>query len=146
MMAKQDDHCVSGGVMAQLSENAKELLQRPIHAWITTLRPDGTPHNTVVWVDVEDDEVIVNTAIGRAKERHLRRDPRTAVSVLDPDDPFHYVSVSGTARLETEGADSVIDRLAEKYLGVDVYPYRQPGERRITVRITPQEIIYSAGG
>ncbi|HEV7934397.1 MAG TPA: PPOX class F420-dependent oxidoreductase [Actinomadura sp.] len=132
--------------MAQLSENAKELLQRPIHAWITTLRPDGTPHNTVVWVDVEDDEVIVNTAIGRAKERHLRRDPRTAVSVLDPDDPFHYVSVSGTARLETEGADSVIDRLAEKYLGVDVYPYRQPGERRITVRITPQEIIYSAGG
>jgi PPOX class probable F420-dependent enzyme len=132
--------------MAQLSENAKELLQRPIHAWITTLRPDGTPHNTVVWVDVEDDEVIVNTAIGRAKERHLRRDPRTAVSVLDPDDPFHYVSVSGTARLETESADSVIDRLAEKYLGVDVYPYRQPGERRITVRITPEEIIYSAGG
>jgi PPOX class probable F420-dependent enzyme len=132
--------------MAQLTEDAKELLRRPIPAWITTLRSNGTPHNTVVWVDVEDDEIVVNTAIGRAKERNLRRDPRTSVGVLDPEDPFHFVSISGTARLETEGADSMIDRLAKKYLGVDVYPHRQPGERRITVRIIPEEIIYSAGG
>jgi PPOX class probable F420-dependent enzyme len=132
--------------MAKLTEDAKELLQRPIPAWVNTIRPNGTVHSTVVWVDVEDDDIIVNTAIGRAKERHLRNDPRVSVGVLDPGDPFHFVSISGTARLETEGADSVIDRLAKKYLGVDIYPNREPGERRITVRITPQELIYSAGG
>lgn len=57
----------------------------------------------------------------------------------------HPVSVSGTAKLEEDGADAVIDRLAEKYLGVDTYPYRAPGERRITVHIPAEQVIYSAG-
>jgi PPOX class probable F420-dependent enzyme len=132
--------------MTKLSEEAKELLRRPLPAWATTVRPDGSLHSTVVWVDVDGDDVIFNTAIGRAKERHLRNDPRVSVSVLDPDDVYHYVSVSGSAKLETDGADEVIDRLAKKYLGVDAYPYRQPGERRVTVRIAPEDVIYSPGG
>ncbi|WP_250284971.1 PPOX class F420-dependent oxidoreductase, partial [Frankia sp. CiP1_Cm_nod2] len=105
--------------MATLNEDARNLLSRPVHAWVTTLRPDGAPHSTVVWVDADGDEIIFNTAVGRAKERHLRKDPRISIGVLDPDDAYHLVSVSGTARLEADGADAVIDRLAKKYLGVD---------------------------
>lgn len=132
--------------MARLTEDAKALLRRPIHAWATTVRPDGSLHGTVVWVDVDGEDVIFNTAIGRAKERHLRADPRVQISVLDPEQPYHYLNVSGTARLETEGADEVIDRLARKYLGADKYPFRQPGEQRITVRITPEKVIYNTPG
>ncbi|MFC6581303.1 PPOX class F420-dependent oxidoreductase [Planomonospora parontospora] len=131
--------------MGKLNDDAKELLRRPVHGWVTTMRPDGSLHSTVVWVDVDGDDVVFNTAVGRAKERHLRADPRVSVSVLDPQDAFHLVSVSGTARLEPEGADAVIDRLAKKYLNVDSYPYRQPGEQRITVRVAPEQVIYSAG-
>ncbi|WP_326823230.1 PPOX class F420-dependent oxidoreductase [Streptosporangium sp. NBC_01639] len=132
--------------MGKLNEDAKELLSRPVHAWVTTIRPDGSLHSTVVWVDVDGDDVVFNTAVGRAKERHLRNDPRVSVSVLDPKDAFHLVSVSGVAELELEGADTVIDRLAHKYLGVDSYPYRQPDEQRITVRVRPDQVIYNAGG
>ncbi|MFC4062217.1 PPOX class F420-dependent oxidoreductase [Planomonospora corallina] len=131
--------------MGKLNDDAKELLRRPVHGWVTTLRPDGSPHNTVVWVDVDGDEVVFNTAVGRAKERHLRADPRVSVSVLDPGDPFHLVSVSGAARLELDGADTVIDHLAKKYLNVETYPYRQPGEQRVTVRVSPEHVIYSPG-
>ncbi|WP_182881497.1 MULTISPECIES: PPOX class F420-dependent oxidoreductase [unclassified Microbispora] len=131
--------------MSKLDENAVALLKEPVHAWVTTVRPDGSLHNTVVWVDIDGEEVVFNTAVGRAKERHLRANPRVSVSVLDPGNAFRFVSVSGTATLELEGADAVIDGLAKKYLGVDAYPYRQPGEQRVTVRVVPEKVISSAG-
>ncbi|MFD0887470.1 TIGR03618 family F420-dependent PPOX class oxidoreductase [Streptosporangium algeriense] len=131
--------------MGKLNDDAKALLSQPIHGWVTTLRPDGSLHSTVVWVDVDGDDVIFNTAVGRAKERHLRANPQVSVSVLDPKDAFHLVSVSGVAELELDGADEVIDHLANKYLGVETYPYRQPGERRVTVRVRPRQVVYSGG-
>src|SRR3954451_6712006 len=111
--------------MAELDNGAKALLSEAFPGWATTVRGDGSLHSTVVWADVDGDDVIFNTAIGRAKERHLRQNPRVSISVLDPNDAFHAVSVSGEARLEEDGADEVIDGLAKKYLGVDTYPYRQ---------------------
>ncbi|REF00043.1 PPOX class F420-dependent oxidoreductase [Thermomonospora umbrina] len=132
--------------MGKLTDDAKALLRRPLHGWATTVRPDGSLHSTVVWVDVDGDEVIVNTAVGRAKDRHLKNDPRLSVSVLDPDDDYHYVSVSGTVTLELEGADKIIDRLAKKYLDADSYPFRKEGEQRVTVRLAPEQVVYSAGG
>ncbi|MDL4770620.1 MULTISPECIES: PPOX class F420-dependent oxidoreductase [Thermomonosporaceae] len=131
--------------MSELSAEAKELLRRPIPAWVTTVRPDGSLHGTIVWVDLDGEDVYFNTAIGRAKEKQLRQDARVSVSLLNPEDPFHWVSVSGSARLDTEGADADIDALAKKYLGVDSYPGRQPGEQRVTVRITPDHVLYSGG-
>ncbi|GAA4197243.1 PPOX class F420-dependent oxidoreductase [Microbispora amethystogenes] len=131
--------------MSKLDENAVALLREPIHAWVTTVRPDGSLHNTVVWVTVDGDDVVFNTAVGRAKERHLRGNPQVSVSVLDPNDAFRFVSVSGTATLELDGADTVIDGLAKKYLGVDTYPFRQPGEQRVTVRVVPEKVISSPG-
>ena len=131
--------------MATLTDDAKELLSRPIYAWATTLYPDGTPHSTVVWVDVDGDEVVFNTAVGRVKEKHLSRDPRVSISVLDPNNAYHLLSVSGTARLDTSDGDAVIDALAKKYLGADSYPGRTPTEQRVTVRFTPEKVIYNGG-
>lgn len=132
--------------MDKLDEGAKELLSRPIHAWLTTLRADGSPHSTVVWVDVDGDEVIFNTAVGRAKEKHMRHDPRVSIGVLDPANHYHVVSVSGRVELDEASGDAVIDRLAKKYLNADTYPYRRAEEQRVTCRLTPEQVIYNPGG
>lgn len=132
--------------MTDLTDDVRALFARPLPGWATTVRPDGSLHNTVVWVDVDDDGVFFNTAVGRSKERNLAANPQISVSILDPDDAFHFASVSGTATLVTQGADAVIDGLAKKYLGVDSYPFRQEGEQRMTVRVSSDRVIYSAGG
>jgi PPOX class probable F420-dependent enzyme len=127
--------------MATLTMKQKEFLKNPFVGTVTTLRADGSPHSTIVWVDdVEDGVVSFNTAFGRLKPHNLERDPRVALLVLDPSDTHKWVALDGTAELTTEGADAQIDRLAKKYLGKDEYPFRQPGEQRVSVRITPRRI------
>ena len=123
-----------------LDEKARDFLEKPFVGGATTLRPDGSPHTTVVWVDVDTDAVMFNTAVGRAKERHLREDPRAALTVVHPENAYQWVSVSGSAELTTEGADAQIDHLAKKYLGQDEYPFRNPEEQRITVKIRPEKV------
>jgi PPOX class probable F420-dependent enzyme len=127
--------------MAQLTDKQRKFIaENPYVATATTLRQDGSPHNTIVWIDAEDGGVTFNTAVGRAKERHLRTDPRAAVTVVDPEDAYKWVTVSGLAQLTTEGADDQIDHLAKKYLGKDKYPWRKPEEQRVKVRITPEKV------
>jgi PPOX class probable F420-dependent enzyme len=123
-----------------LTDEQKEFLRNPFVGVATTLRSDGSPHSTVVWVDAADGSIEFNTAYGRAKPRHLEHDPRMSLTVVDPDDDYRWLSVSGHAELVEEGADEQIDRLARKYLGQDEYPFRKPGERRVTVRVIPDRI------
>ena len=127
--------------MAQLTDQQRNFIaENPYVATATTLRADGSPHDTIVWIDAEDGVVTFNTVVGRAKERYLRRDPRVAVLVVDPEDPYKWVAVSGRAELTTDGADEQIDRLAKKYLGQDEYPWRNPADQRISVKITPERV------
>ena len=126
--------------MATLDEKARRFLEEPFVGEVTTLRPNGSPHTTVVWVDVDTDVAMFNTAVGRAKERYLRNDPRVSLIVVDPENAYRWVSVDGTAELTTDGADAQIDKLAKKYLGQDEYPWRKPEEQRITVRIRPNRV------
>jgi PPOX class probable F420-dependent enzyme len=126
--------------MASLSEKQREFLDQPFVGVATTLRQDGSPHATVVWVDTEGDEVVFNTAVGRAKERHIRKDPRVSMTVVDPENTYRWISISGPAELTTEGADPHIDKLAKKYLGQDEYPWRNPEEQRIKVTIRPEKV------
>ncbi|HZQ81667.1 MAG TPA: PPOX class F420-dependent oxidoreductase [Gaiellaceae bacterium] len=127
--------------MAKLTDNQAALLRGKNWGTVVTLREDGSPHATPVWIDSDGDHVLFNTSIGRAKERHLRRDPRVAVTVLPAENQQGgYLSVTGHAELTEEGAKEHIDSLANKYLGVDEYPYLQPGERRVIVKITPEKI------
>jgi PPOX class probable F420-dependent enzyme len=127
--------------MAELTdEQRKFIAENPFVATATTLRNDGSPHNTIVWIDAEDGTVTFNTAVGRAKERHLRTDPRAAILVVHPDNSFQWVAVSGPAELTTDGADDQIDKLAKKYLGQDKYPWRNAAEQRISVKIRPERV------
>ena len=126
--------------MAKLTEQQRKFLEQPFVGEVTTLRGDGSPHTTVVWVDTDTDVVMFNTAVGRAKERHLRQDPRASLIVVDPENAFKWVSISGKADLTTDGADAQIDKLAKKYLGQDEYPWRNPEEQQITVRISPDHV------
>ena len=126
--------------MNRLTEAQRQFLERPFVGVVTDLRPDGSPHSTIVWVDVDDDGVSFNTAHGRAKPRYIADDSRVALAVVDPQDPYRWLGVSGTATLVDEGADDQIDRLAKKYIGADSYPFREPGERRVTVRIAVEKV------
>jgi PPOX class probable F420-dependent enzyme len=124
-----------------LSEAQRAFLHdNAFPAVLTTLRPDGSPHSTVVWMDEDGGDVVFNTAAGRAKPRHLAADPRASITVVDPGDQYRWVSVSGPVEVTTEGAREQIDALAKKYLGVDEYPWHQEGEQRLTVRIKPDKV------
>jgi PPOX class probable F420-dependent enzyme len=127
--------------MAKLEEKPRKFLDENAYVGVaTTLREDGSPHSTIVWVDVEGDKVSFNTALGRAKPRHLEHDPRASVLMVDPSDSFKWVAVSGPAELTEEGADAQIDKLAKKYLGKDEYPWRNPEETRVKVLIEPEKV------
>jgi PPOX class probable F420-dependent enzyme len=131
-------------VAALKDKERKFLDDNPFIGVVTDLREDGSPHSTPVWVDVENGKISFNTALGRAKPRHLEKDPRIALIVTDPQDPYKWVSVSGRAELTKQGADEQIDKLAKKYLGKDEYPWRKPDETRVKVVIEP-ETVESSG-
>ena len=127
--------------MTKLTEKQAELFRGRNWATVTTLRADGSPHSTPVWVDTDGENVVFNTVIGRAKERHLRRDPRASVVVLPAEDQQSgYVSVTGTTEITEEGALEHIDKMAKKYVGLDKYPWHQPGDKRVIVTIRPERI------
>ena len=132
----------------QIEGRARELIEAPNFCYLATLRKDGTPHVNPTWVDIEDGEVLLNSAEGRAWPANLRREGQATLIVPDKDNPYEYVEIRGRLSGDThEGADGHIDALAKKYLGVDEYPFRQPGEQRVIFKIEPESVFhYSPGG
>lgn len=127
---------------AVISEPSRKLLDAPNLAHLATTDADGSPHVTPVWVDVEGDDIVLNTAEGRKKLRNLRKNPQCSISLVDPQNPYNVFAVKGrVVQITEEGADEHIDRLAKKYLGVDTYPLRKPDEKRIKVRIRADEVL-----
>ena len=103
--------------------------------------PDGRAQVTPVWTDLEGDYVIFNSAKGRQKDKNVRRDPRVAMAIIDPDNPYRYLEIRGrVVEIDEAGADASIDKLAKKYLGVDKYPYGQPGDVRVVYKIKPEHV------
>jgi PPOX class probable F420-dependent enzyme len=129
--------------MAELNESHRTFLEQPFVGVVTTLREDGSPHNTVVWVDVDERGPSFNTAYPRTKPRHLERNPRIALTVVDPNNPYKWVSVDGRAELTTEGADAQIDKLSGKYTGNPQYQGHKAEEQRVSVRIVPEHVLTS---
>ena len=127
--------------MAPLSDEARKALSEGKNfATIATLMPDGSPQATVVWIDTDGEHVIFNTAEGRVKTENLRRDPRVAVSIFNPERPYDKVNIRGkVVDMIHEGAVDHVNSMAKKYMGVDVYPglAANPGEKRIIIKIAP---------
>lgn len=125
---------------------ANELLQAPNFCNVCTLRGDGTIQAVPVWVDVQDGKAVLNTAEGRAWPRNLERDPHVTLMVQNMENPYEYVTIRGrVSSREHEGADDHIDQMAKKYLGQDTYPFRQPGEQRVIIRVDPDHVHVNGG-
>jgi PPOX class probable F420-dependent enzyme len=127
--------------MAQLPEPVRKLFEQPNFGHLATVMPDGSPHVTTVWVDTDGEHILVNTTEGRQKPRNAQRDSRVALDIYDQSNPYRQATIRGNiVEMTTDGADAHIDRLAKKYLGKDTYPFRQPGERRVVLKIAPTRI------
>ncbi len=125
--------------MAPIPDSFHDLFQKKAFAQLATLMPDGSPQVSPVWCDFDGRHVIVNSAKGRLKDRNMRRDPRVSLDLMDPQNPYRHLSIRGRVVDITEnGADEHIDKMAKKYLGVDRYPGRAPGEVRVLYMIEPQ--------
>lgn len=128
--------------MSTIPDKYLDLFQDKVaFAHLATLSSDGSPQATPVWFDYADGMVRVNSARGRVKVRNMERDPRVALSIMDPQNPYRHVQVRGrVVRITEEGADAHIDSLAKKYLGQDKYPFRKPGEVRVIYQIEPSSV------
>jgi PPOX class probable F420-dependent enzyme len=124
--------------MPALTADQARLLEEPNFATVGTLNRDGSLQLSIVWIDWDGEQVLFNTAAGRAKPRNLERDPGVSVLVLDRQDGYRWVAVRGTAELTTDGADEHIDKLARKYTGEGWQS--KPGERRLVVRFRPEHV------
>ncbi len=130
----------------KIEGRAEELLRAKNFCNVASLRADGTVHGVPVWVDVQDGYPVVNSAEGRSWVRNLERDPRVTLTVQNMENPYEYLEVRGRVGERThEGADEHIDSLAKKYMDADSYPFRQPGEQRVIIRVDPEHVRVSGG-
>ncbi|MFJ4603180.1 PPOX class F420-dependent oxidoreductase [Streptomyces griseoluteus] len=131
---------------AALSDRLKSLLDTPVFIVVGTIQPDGSPQMSPVWVKRDGDDVLISTTVGRRKEKNLRRDPRVTVVVMDPENPYEYAEIRGTAELTTEGGQALIDELSLKYTGkkyAEFNPASANDAERVVVRVTPRKVVGS---
>lgn len=129
--------------MTDVPEGFHDLFEKATFAHVTTMTPDGRPHATPVWIDYdnEDNRLLVNTERGRRKERNAASDPTVAVSMIDPENPYRFLSVTGeVTEITTDGAREHIDDLTRRYMGEDEYPNPIQTER-VILRIRPDEVF-----
>jgi len=125
----------------KLSQKNKDIFSKKAFVHLATRMPNGNPQVTPVWADLDGDRIVVNSAKGRVKDKNMRADPRVALSVVDPDNAYCAVMIQGrVVKITEEGADAHIDKMAKKYLGLDVYPNRTPDEVRVLYYIEPERV------
>jgi PPOX class probable F420-dependent enzyme len=122
-----------------IPEKYLDLFNKKAFANLGTLMPDGRPQVTPVWIDYDGEHVIFNSAKGRQKDRNVRREPRVALAIMDPDNPYRYLEIRGrVVEITEQGAAAHIDKMAKKYIGKDKYPWGKPGEVRVIYKIKPE--------
>jgi len=128
--------------MGKLDENVMKLVREKNFAFLATLFANGSPQVTPIWIDSDGKYVLLNTAMGRVKQKNTKRDPRVAIAVLDMSNPYRYAAIRGRVVEQIPGqtAEDHIDKLAKKYLGKDKYPFRQAGEKRVILKIMPEHV------
>ena len=130
--------------MAAIPDEAKHLFENKDFAHVATINSDGSPQVSAVWIGIDGDLVTFNTAEGRVKTKNLHDNPNVAISITDQDNPYENLIVQGkVVEMAQDGADDDIDALAKRYLDADSYPFRQPGEERVIVKIEPQKVNHT---
>ena len=115
------------------------LLMSNALAHVATLGPRGEPHNNPVWFDWDGEHIRFSQTKTRQKYRNVSREPRLALSIVDPDNPFRYLEVRGVVeRIEEDPDLDFINSMAKKYLGMDKYPNHRPGDERIVLFVRPE--------
>jgi hypothetical protein len=126
---------------ASLNEKQLKFITDKSFGHIATINKDGSPQVSPVWLDWDGRHLIVNSEQKRLKVRNIKRDPRVAVSIQDPANPYSYIEIRGRAvDVTSEGAMDGIDRLAKKYMGQDKYPLHQPGDVRVVIKVAPEHV------
>ena len=122
----------------------REFFEGKNFAFLSSLMKDGSPHVTPTWVDVEDDNILINTALSRIKQTNISRDPRIALSIIDQDNQYEMVTIRGkvTEQITGDVAEKHIDKLARKYINQDKYPRRSKNEQRVILKIKPEKIFH----
>lgn len=121
--------------------SVRQLLEGKNLAHVATVMKDGSPQVTAVWIDIQGDRIVVNTAEGRTKPRNVRRDPRVAISIVDQQNPYRAAFIRGrVVEITPEGAEDHIDRMAQKYTGAERYPDRRPDRPRLLLYIEAEHI------
>jgi PPOX class probable F420-dependent enzyme len=127
--------------MKQLSDSVKKLIESKTYANVATLMPDGSPQVTQTWVDHDGDTVLINTFEGSQKHRNVLRNLKVALDIVDPTNAYNVTMIRGcVSEVTFDGAEEHIDRMAKKYLGQDSYQMRQPGMRRVLIKIEPMHV------
>ena len=130
--------------MAAIPDEAKHLFENKDLAHVATLNSDGSPQVSAVWVGLDGDLVTFNTAEGRLKTKNLQSNPEVAISIAGQENPYENLIVQGkVVEMTHDGADEDIDALAKRYLDADSYPFRQPGEERVIVKIEPEKVNHT---
>ena len=127
-------------VMVHLTPKQVRLINGLHFATVATVMPDGSPEATVVWIETDGKYIFFNTAMHRLKARNLQRNPRVAITIVDPAQPYRdTLAVRGQAELVMDGADAHIEKLSRAYTG---QPFRKLGanEVRVIVKVTPEVV------
>jgi PPOX class probable F420-dependent enzyme len=122
-----------------IDQSQQDLLDKAGFAHVATIGPDGEPQSTPVWYDWDGTHVKISQTKTRQKYRNVGREPRVALSITDPENPYRYLEVRGEVeRVDDDPDYAFINALAKKYMGVDDYPYHQPGDERVILWIRPE--------
>ena len=124
----------------EIPPNLVDILDKRCFASVATLRPDGMLSCNPVSIVWDGEQIRFSSLEKQKKIRNLRADPRIALSILDPDNPVRYLEIRGTADVEPDEDRSFVNEMAKKYLGVDEYPYDEPGAKRVIVTIHAQKV------
>ena len=125
----------------EIPQQFRDLFDKKVLAELATVMKDGTPQVTPVWCNFDGTHIWINSAVGRVKDRNIRRNPNVALCLVDPDNAYRHLALRGKVdEITTEGADDHIDALAKKYLGKDKYPGRRAGEVRVIYKIRPVRV------
>jgi PPOX class probable F420-dependent enzyme len=127
--------------MSVIPESHADILEKKGFAHVATIGPKGEPHSSPVWYEFDGEFFKFSNLKTRQKYKNLVRNPKVAISILDPDNPYRYLEIRGKVEnIEDDINYEFIDRLAKKYMGVEKYPMHQPGDERVIIKIKPERV------